>query len=209
MKKSSLVLTTLLLGFAASAFAQTQAQAKPPAPPPAIPTKIAIINMSQAIASTQEGQKASTEITNKYGPRRAEYDEKDKEVKALTNQLNNGRATMSEEAQKKLAAEIQVKGTALKRFAEDAQAEIENEDAKVGQELAGKMNALIQQYAIQNGYAVVLNYGDQQSPVLWAAAATWITEDMVKLYDQVHPVKEDAPAKPATKPATVPPVKKQ
>src|ERR1039458_6989150 len=35
-----------------------------------------------------------------------------------------------------------------------------------GQELQSKMGALIQQYAIQNGYAVVLNYGDQQSPVL-------------------------------------------
>lgn len=213
MKKSSVVLTTFLLGFASSAFAQTQTQAKPPAAPAAIPTKIAIINMAQAIASTKEGQKAATEINNKYAPRKAEYDKRNQEIEALTNQLNNGRATMSDEAQKKLAADIQAKGTALKRFGEDAQAEMETDDAKVGQELQSKMGALIQQYAIQNGYAVVLNYGDQQSPVLWAAAATWITEDMVKLYDQVHPVKEEAPAKPpakapATPPAT-PPVKKQ
>ena len=209
MKKSSVVLTTFLLGFAASAFAQPQAPVKPPAAPLAIPTRIAIINMSQAIASTKEGQKAATEISNKFGPRKAEYDKRNQEVEALTNQLNNGRATMSDDAQKKLAADIQAKGTALKRFGEDAQAEMENEDAKVGQELQSKMGALIQQYAIQNGYAVVLNYGDQQSPVLWAAAATWITDDMVKLYDQVHPVKEEAPAKPPAKPPAPPVTKKQ
>jgi outer membrane protein len=201
------------LGFAASAFAQTQTAVKPPVAPSAIPTKIAIINMAQAIASTKEGQKAATEISNKYAPRKTEYDKRNQEVETLTNQLNNGRATMSDEAQKKLAADIQAKGTALKRFGEDAQAEMENDDAKVGQELQSKMGALIQQYAIQNGYAVVLNYGDQQSPVLWAAAATWITEDMVKLYDQIHPVKEEAPAKPPAKPPVTPPaapvVKKQ
>ncbi|MGA2193954.1 MAG: OmpH family outer membrane protein [Bryobacteraceae bacterium] len=211
MKKSLVVLTTLVLGFASSAFAQAQApaQAKPPVAPPTIPTKIAIINMAQAIASTKEGQKAATEINNKFAPRKTEYDKRNQEIEMLTNQLNNGRATMSDEAQKKLAADIQAKGTALKRYGEDAQAEMENDDAKVGQELQSKMGALIQQYAIQNGYAVVLNYGDQQSPVLWAAAATWITDDMVKLYDQVHPVKEEAPTKPPAKPPVAPVVKKQ
>ena len=209
MKKSSVVLTMFLLGFAASAVAQTQTPVKPPVAPLAIPTKIAIINMSQAIASTKEGQKAATEISNKFGPRKAEYDKRNQEVEALTNQLNNGRATLSDDAQKKLAADIQAKGTALKRFGEDAEAEMQNDDAKIGQELQSKMGALIQQYAIQNGYAVVLNYGDQQSPVLWAAAATWITDDMVKLYDQVHPVKEEAPAKPPAKPPAPPVTKKQ
>jgi Skp family chaperone for outer membrane proteins len=213
LKKSSVVLTTFLLGFAASAFAQTQVPAKPPAAPPAIPTKIAIINMAQAIQSTKEGQKASTEINNKFGPRKAEYDKRNQEIEMLTNQLNNGRATLSDAAQQKLAADIQNKGKDLKRFGEDAQTEIETDQAKVSQELEGKMGQLITQYAIQNGYAVVMNYGDQQSPVLWAAAATWITDDMVKLYDQVHPVKEEAPAKPPAKPPTAPPavpvVKKQ
>ncbi len=210
MKKSSVVLTTFLLGFASSAFAQAPTPAKPQAAPTAIPTKIAIINMAQAIASTKEGQKAATEINNKFGPRKAEYDKRSQEIEAATNQLNNGRATLSDDAQKKLAADIQAKTTALKRFGEDAQAEMETEDAKVGQELQSKMGALIQQYAIQNGYAVVLNYGDQQSPVLWAAAATWITDDMVKLFDQVHPVKEEAPpAKPPAKPPVPPVTKKQ
>jgi outer membrane protein len=197
------------LGFAASAFAQAQVPAKPPSAPLAIPTKIAIINMAQAIASTKEGQKAATEINNRFGPRKAEYDKRNQDIEALTNQLNNGRATMSEPAQQKLAADIQNKGKDLKRFGEDAQAEMETEDAKISQELQGKMRALLQQYAIQNGYAVVLNYDEQQSPVLFAAAATWITDDMVKLYDQVHPVKDEAPVKPTAKPPAVPVVKKQ
>jgi outer membrane protein len=200
LKKSLVVFTTFVLGLAGSAFAQAQTPARPPAAqaaPAALPTKIAIINLGQAIASTQEGQKAASEINNKYAPKKTEYDKRQQELDQLTAQLNNGKATMSEAAQQKLAADIQTKGKDLKRFGEDAQAEMENDDAKLGQELQAKMGALIQQYAIQNGYAVVLNYGDQQSPVLWAAAATWITDDMVKLYDQVHPVKDEAPAKPA------------
>jgi outer membrane protein len=214
LNKSLVVLTSFVFGCAASAFAQAQAQApaqaKPPASQFAIPTKIAIINMSQAIASTKEGQKAANEITNKYAPRQVEFNKRQQEIETLTNQLNNGRATLSDEAQKKLQADIQAKGIATKRYGEDAQAEMDNDNQKIGQELAGKMDALIREYAIQNGYAVVLNYGDQQSPVLWAAAATLITEDMVKLYDQVHPVKDEAPAKTAPpKPPATPVVKKQ
>lgn len=215
MKKSLVVTTTIALALASSAFAQTPtpAQSKPSAASLAIPTKIAIINLGQAIASTKEGQKASSEISNRFAPKQTDFNKRQQEIETLTNQLNNGRATMSDDAQKKLAADIQAKTTALKRFGEDAQAEMDNEEAKTGQELQTKMGALITQYAIQNGYAVVLNYGDQQSPVLWAAAATWITDDMVKLYDQVHPVKDEPPtaAKPPATPAKppAPVVKKQ
>jgi outer membrane protein len=219
LKKSSLVATTLFLGIAAVGFAQAQPPAKPPATPPAqappsgvpaqqaarppstpavLPTKIAIINIGQAIQSTKEGQKAALEISNKYGPRKAEYDKRQQEIDQLTDQLNKGRATMSDAAQQKINIDIQNKAKDLKRFGEDSQAEMEADDAKIGQELQGKMGAIIQQYAIQNGYAVVLNAGEQQSPVLWWSAANWITDDIVKLYDQVHPVKE-TPAAPPTK----------
>jgi outer membrane protein len=217
LTKSSVVYATLFLSIAAAAFAQAQPPARPPAAPPpqtsapanqaahpqaapgVLPTKIAIINIGQAIQSTKEGQKAATEINNKYGPKQAESDKRQQEIDQLNDQLTKGRATMSDAAQQKLNAEIQNKAKDLKRFREDAQNEMEADDAKIGQELQNKMGAVIQQYAIQNGYAVVLNADPQaNSPVLWWSAGNWITDDIVKLYDQIHPVK-DAPAAPPAK----------
>ena len=67
----------------------------------------------------------------------------------------------------------------------------------------------------QNGYAMVVDVSNPQTPVLWADPAVDITNEIVKLYDQAHPgtgaaaaPARPAPAKPAPS-AAKPPAKKQ
>ena len=55
----------LVLGIAAMANAQAAA-----------PTKVAIINMQQAILQTKDGQKASAELQTKFTPKRQELEKK-------------------------------------------------------------------------------------------------------------------------------------
>jgi outer membrane protein len=207
LNKNSVVITAVLYGVAAGALAHAQA----PAAGGAAPTKIAVINLQDAMARTKEGLKVTAAINDKFGPKKTEFDNKQKEVEQLTDKLNKGRATMSEDAQKQLAAEIQKKGTDLKRFGEDSQADMDNDYAKATNELQQKMAPILQQYAIQNNFAVVIDVG-QQSPVLWYASATNITDVLVALYDQQHPVAAAPagtakPAAPTAPPA--PPAKKQ
>ena len=209
MKKNSVVITAVLYGVAAGALAHAQAPAAGGGP---VPTKIAVINLSEAMARTKEGQRVAAEINTKFGPKKADFDKRQQDIEQLTDKLNKGRATMSEDAQKSLAAEIQRKNTELKRFGEDSQAEMDTDEAKATQELQGKMFPLLQNYAIQNNFALVVDVG-QQSPVLWYASATNITDVMVALYDQAHPVATAAPAAGASKaaptPPPAPPTKKQ
>lgn len=209
MKKNSVVITAVLYGVAAGALAHAQAPAAGGGP---VPTKIAVINLSEAMARTKEGQRVAAEINTKFGPKKADFDKRQQDIEQLTDKLNKGRATMSEDAQKSLAAEIQRKNTELKRFGEDSQAEMDTDEAKATQELQGKMGPLLQNYAIQNNFAIVIDVG-QQSPVLWYASATNVTDVMVALYDQAHPVATAAPAAGASKaaptPPPAPPTKKQ
>jgi outer membrane protein len=58
---------------------------------------------------------------------------------------------------------------------------------------------VIEKYATQNGFALVLDVSNPQTPVLWAASAIDITNDIVKLYDQANP--GTGATSPATKPA--------
>ena len=125
---------------------------------------------------------------------------------------------MSQEAKDKLMRDIDTGTKALNRENEDAQADLDQEQGKVQQDLGGKIMAIIDQYALKNGYAVVLDVSNPQSPVLWAASAVEITGDIVKLYDQAHPSTAAAPAAaaparpaaaPASRPAAAPPAKKQ
>lgn len=211
MKKNSYVLTTVLYGVALGALAHAQAPTAPPAAAPAAPavapTKIAVINFADALGRTKEGQKGGAVIESKFTPRKQEFEKRQADVDQLTDKLNKGRATMSDDAQRQLAAEIQKKTTDLKRFGEDSQAELDTDNQKLGNELQQKMYPILMEYAQKNGYAVVLNVGEQ-SPVLWAASATNITDVLVALYDQQHPVTDMPVAKPPAPTTPAPPAKK-
>ena len=145
---------------------------------------------------------------------KAQFDKRQKDVEDATDKLNKGKATMSEDAQKALAADIQKKSTDLKRFGEDSQNEMNDDEARATQDLQRKMEPILTNYAAQNNFAIVIDVG-QQSPVLWYATATNITDVMVALYDQQHPVvaapAPTAGAPKATPPSAppVPPTKKQ
>jgi len=220
LKKNSVVFTAVLFGFAAAAMAQAPAaapaageirQAPPAAAPSAPPTRIAVINLADAMQRTKEGQKAGLELQNKFGPKKVEFDQRQADIDKLTDRLSKGAATLSEDAQRQLRAEIQTKSTNLKRFGEDSQAEMETDEAKISQELQIKMQPLLHNFAIQNNFAVVMDIGGQ-SPVLWYASATNITDLMVALYDQAHPVKDEpavTPKKPVTPPTPPLTTKKQ
>jgi outer membrane protein len=210
LNKNSVVITAVLYGVAAGALAHAQA----PAAGAPVPTKIAVINLSEAMARTKEGQKVASDINSKFGPKKAEFDKRQQDIEQATEKLNKGRATMSDDAQKQLATDIQRKQTELKRFGEDSQAEIDTDENRATQELQSKMSPILTQYAMQNNFAIVIDVG-QQSPVLWYATATNITDVMVALYDQQHPVvaapAPTAGAPKATPPSAppVPPTKKQ
>jgi outer membrane protein len=104
----------------------------------------------------------------------------------------------------------------VNRDTQDAQSDLDESQGKLMQELGGKMMAVLEKYATQNAFAVVLDVSNPQTPVLWAASAVDITNDIVKLYDQAYPGGAAAAAVPAAKPpaarpaapAQAPPTKK-
>ena len=53
-------------------------------------TKVAIINMEEAIARTQEGQRLMQEFEAKYAPRQQELQALQAEIQGLQSQLTNG-----------------------------------------------------------------------------------------------------------------------
>jgi len=187
LKKNFVVFPALVLGMAAMAYAQT-------------PTKVAIIHVQNAILSTKDGQKAAGELSARFAPKKGELEKKQTEISGLQDQLRKGSATLSEDAKAKLMRDIDANNKSLQRETEDAQADLDQEQGKIMQELGNKVMAVIEKYATQNGFALVLDVSNPQTPVLWAASAIDITNDIVKLYDQANP-GTGASSAPASKPA--------
>lgn len=187
-----------MMGAAALAQAQPAAAAAPAGP---APTKVAIIHVQNAILSTKEGQTAAAALQGRFAPKKTELDKKQADISALRDQLSRGSATMSEDAKSKLMRDIDANTKAYNRDTEDAQADLDQEQNKLMNDLGGKLLGVIEQYASQNGYAVVLDVSNPQtSTVLWASAAIDITNDIVRLYDLAHPAS-GAAAPAAVRPA--------
>jgi outer membrane protein len=184
LKKNFVVFPALVLGMAAMAHAQ------------APPAKVAIIHVQNAILSTKDGQKAASELQGRFAPKKAEIDKKQSDIAALQDQLRKGSATMSEDAKAKLMRDIDTNNKSLQRDTEDAQAELDSEQGKLMQELGNRVMAVIEKYATANGFALVLDVSNPQTPVLWASQTIDITTEIVKLYDQANPGTGTA-AKPA------------
>jgi outer membrane protein len=199
LKKNFAIFPALALGFAALANAQAAA-----------PTKVAIISVQQAILQTKDGQTASAALQAKFTPKRQQLEKKQSDIVSLQDQMKKGSATMSEDAKSKLARDIDSNQKSLQRDSEDFDADVQQEEGKIMQDLGQKMMDVIIKYATQNGFSVVLDVSNQQTPVLWADPSADITTEIIKLYDQAHSgagagaAPAPATAKPTTPAATTP-----
>jgi outer membrane protein len=183
------------------------------------PAKIGIIHMQEAILETKDGQKAKEQLQAKFAPRVQQLEKMQADLNSMADQLKKGEATMSPEAKAKMQRDAQTLNTKFQRDQEDFQAEEQQEENRVVQDLGQKMYDVIIKYATQNQLAMVIDVTNPQGPVLWADQGINIKDAIVKLYDQAHPSAGGtaAPATPAArppatspaKPATMPPAKKQ
>jgi outer membrane protein len=201
------------LALCAVTLAHAQTGAAVPNAGTSTPTKVGIIHIQNAIISTKDGQKAASELQTRFAPKKAELDKKQSTIAQLQDQLRKGSNTMSEDAKQKLIREIDQTTKSLNRETEDAQAELDQEQNRIYAELGQRIVAVLEKYGKENGYAVILDVSSPQTPVMYAANGTDITQDIIALYDKNSP-SASAGAAPsaappaAAKPATPPPVKK-
>ena len=105
----------------------------------------------------------------------------------MQDQLQKGSATMSDEAQRKLAHEIDRKTKAINYEADGAQSDYEQEQADTTQALLKKFRAVVDRYSRDNGFGLVIDVSNPQSPAFWWASAMDITNDVVRAYDAAYP----------------------
>lgn len=225
MKRSLTLVCLLASSFGASAFAQsgTPADNTPSAPMPASaapaaststpaapagPTKIAVIMFQQAVASTNEGQRDFAELRKKFEPKQAALKSQNDEIDSMKKQIQTQGASLSDAERASRTKTIDEKEKALQRSAEDAQNDFQTEMNDTYQQLAEKVYQVLMSYAQQGGYTLVVDGSAQQSPVLWAAQSTIITQPVVDAYNVKSGVpaqpKEAAPAGGAAAPRTAP-----
>lgn len=186
---STLVLAGSLVVSAAAQGGAPAGGAPTSSAPAAGPTgnKVAIINIQAAIVNTAEGQREANTLTKRFEPKQNELKAQRDEVENLQKQLTAQESKLSEDEKATRARSLEAKQKSLQRNFEDAQNDFQAAQQEVVNRIGGKMLQVIDKYARDNGYAVVLDVSNPQSNVLWAAQGIDITRQVVDAYNAANP----------------------
>ena len=176
----------------------------PPAAGSAAGGKVGVISIRQAIVTTAEGKLASAELQSQFASRQNEIENLNKQISDLQQRLTSSAGKLSQEEEGRLRQQGQRLAQRLERMNTEYQEDVNAAQGDVIDRIGRKMVDVLDRYARENGYAVVLDSSAQSTPILYASTQIDVTQDIVRLYDQAYPVKAGAatPAKPAAaKPA--------
>ena len=160
-----------------------------------LPTRVGVVNINAAVASTGEGKLATQSLQEKFAPRQEELQKKAREAQALQEKFQQQSTTLSEQERRRLTRQLEESQRALKRNQEDFQADSQIESQDAFNRLVEKMQAIIRNYSGQNGYVLVIDY--TQIPTFYVHKSIDITEDIVRRYDAAHPVESSSTATPS------------
>jgi outer membrane protein len=200
MKRTLSLVCMLASTLGVSALAQTsapsQTAAEPPSAPgasvatasaPAGPTKIAVIQFEAVVGQTNEGQRAFSELNTKFQPKQQQIKAESDEVDTLKKDLQTAGDKLSDTERQTRLRTIDEKEKTLQRNVEDARNDFSGEMNEKFSGIAQKVAGIMTQYAQQNGYTLILDAGSQQqqqSPILWAAESTNISEAVLQAYNK-------------------------
>jgi outer membrane protein len=184
------ILPAALLTVTALAQTGTAAAANPAAP--SATTRIGIINIQNAIVMTNEGRRDFEALQKKFEPTQSTLNNLNQEIDNLKKQLQTQGEKLNEQARADMVKSIEAKQKTLQRQAEDAQADFQGQQNEIANRIGGKLLEVLDKFAKQNGYSVILDVSSQQSPVLWAAQTTDVTQEIVNSYNSQSSVAAPA-----------------
>jgi outer membrane protein len=174
------------------------------------PSKIAVLNVRNAIVATAEGKQAQAQLQSQFAPKQNELQSTQKQIEDVQRRLSEGARTLSDDEKGKLQRQGELLTRRLQRDNDGLTEELNAAQGEIIDGIGRKMLDVLDRYARENGYVAVLDTSAQGSPVIYGSSQADITQDVVRLYDQAYPIKAGspaaaaAPAPKATTPAPAP-----
>ncbi|HVX65632.1 MAG TPA: OmpH family outer membrane protein [Bryobacteraceae bacterium] len=148
-------------------------------------TKVAVINMQQAVLGTAEIKKASVDLETKYKPKQAEIEKVRKDLDDIQQKLQSGGGKMPPQTEADLTLQSQRKQRELQRMSQDLQEEVDGVRNDVLSQAGRRMQEVVQKLAEERGMDVVVDSGS----TLYVKPVLDLTKDAVAAYDKAYPAK--------------------
>jgi Skp family chaperone for outer membrane proteins len=158
------------------------------------PLKIAWLNLEQVIVTCEEGKRELANVQKFVDGKNQELEKLRKEAESLRTQLNAQAAKLTDEARADIEEQIENKGTAMQRFQQDTQKQIDNLRTRATNYVGRRMLPVIEKISKEQGYSAVVYINPARDA--WVDSSVIITDDVIKAYNQAYPVS----ATPAKRP---------
>jgi len=148
-------------------------------------SKVAIINLQRAVLDSAEIKKASAEMEARYKPRTSQLEQLQKELAAISQNLQTNAGKLTPQAEADLQAQGQRKQREAQRIQEDLQADVDRERNEILSRSTSKMTEVVKKIAEEKGYDMVLDV----SNTVFFKPGLEITADAITAYDKAYPAK--------------------
>lgn len=196
MKRSLLFVCALASGIGASAFAQAP---NPDPAPVAVTgaTKVAVIQFQAAVGQTNEFQRDYADLLKKYQPREQQLQQQNQEIETLKKQLQDSGTTLTDADRQARMRTIDDKTKSLQRAAEDLRNDEQSDGQETFQQVGQKVYDVMVTYAQQQGFGLILDSSQQNSPVLWPSPSADITKAVIAAYNTKSGIPAPPPGVPS------------
>ena len=169
--------------------------------------KFGSLNVFRVIVECAEGKQANEDYQKKFEAKRDELGRKQKAIQDLQQQLQTQSNSLNDETRVALSKSIETKTTDLKRSQEDAEKEFSSLRNEIFNRVGAKLVPVVQQYAKEYNFTVILDTSNQASQVVYTDPAIEITDDIIKRFDASQ-ISSKPPVLVAPKTAADPPLPK-
>ena len=168
-------------------------QAAPAPPPPKFQDglKYAYVNMQQVAALSTEGKAAADKLKNAQDQRQRELQDKNKNLQAMQQKLDQGGSLLNDAARSQLQADIDRTQRDLQRASEDAQEELQKLAQQVEEDFTRKVLPAVDKVAKEKNVHFVFNAA--QSGLIWADPGMDLTGDVIAALNIGKPAAPAAP----------------
>ena len=170
MKK--FLVSVAALALAAPMFGQSQ------------PGRLAVIDVQKVLTQSTQGKAAYERLKKMQDDRIARAQKMDEEIKALENDVNTKKMSLSEEKLNDLNKQISDKKIAEQRYAQDADREVGEARDRELQALEAKIKPVIDQIGKEMGLAAIFN--KFESGLVYASDAIDITDNVIKRFNDAN-----------------------
>ncbi|MBA4396317.1 MAG: hypothetical protein C0394_02845 [Syntrophus sp. (in: bacteria)] len=143
------------------------------------PVKIGIIDVQKILRESRAAKNAQAVFLKDVEAKRAQLMAKDKEIKALDEELKNAGVKLSDDIRKEKTDILAREVKEFRRLDADMGEELKKKNVELTQKLLGEIRQVVQSFAKSEKYTLIL----EKSAVAASDDAIDVTSRILKLYD--------------------------